>query len=87
MKFAPAIITLSGALALAACDQADEDTYVDAADTGETTVVTEEVPVTVPAEDGTTTTEDGSRLTIDGKDVDATIGTDGVKADIKVDGD
>ena len=80
-----AIPVLALGLALGACSETEApegdgtETVVEPTAT-ETTVVTEEVPVEVPA-----TTEEGSSVRIDGSDVDATISEDGVQADIKVD--
>ena len=81
-----AIPALAAALALGACaeanaPEADDDTA--AADTADTTVITPTATETVVAEP--VETEEGSSLTIDGKDVDATVSEDGVKADVQVD--
>lgn len=88
MKLTPSLAALAGALALMACGETEEADYTEetaapAAD--DTTVITREVPVEVPADDGTSSDADGSKLTIDGRDLDATISEDSVKADIKVD--
>ena len=80
-----AIPALAAALALAACGDADAPETADTAatETADTTVITPTATETVAAEP--TETDEGSSVTIDGQDVDATVGEDGVKADIKVD--
>lgn len=83
-----AIPALVAALALGACGETAAPTD-ETATVEETTVVTPTATETVVVDDdaatATVTTEDGSSVSIDGKDVDATVGEDGVKAEIKVD--
>lgn len=90
MKFA--IPALAAALALSACAEANAPEADDAAAAGDTTVITPTATETVVAEPdpavttpAVTTPAEGTTLTIDGKDVDATVSTDGVDAKIKVD--
>ncbi|WP_370190829.1 hypothetical protein [Qipengyuania sp.] len=80
-----AIPALAAALALAACGEADTAETADTAatDTADTTVITPTATETVVAEPADAA--EGSSVTIDGKDVDATISEDGVKADVNVD--
>lgn len=79
-----AIPALAAALALGACGEtAPEATDTAATDTADTTVITPTATETVVAEP--VETEEGSSLTIDGQDVDATIGEDGVEANVEVD--
>lgn len=82
-----AIPTLSAALALAACAEANAPAADDAAATDgtDTTVITPTATETVVAEPVPVDGEDGSSVTIDGADVDATISEDGVQADVNVD--
>lgn len=92
-----AIPALAASLALAACGDANTPAEAEAngeaamtasPDTGGTTVVTPTATETVVVDDTTgatvDTTGNGSSVTIDGRDVDATVGEDGVKAKIKV---
>lgn len=79
-----AFAALAGSIALAACTPAEETTEVEPAETGDTTIINEAPdaadPVVVDEAD-----PEGSSLTIDGGDVDATVGEDGVQADIDID--
>ena len=82
-----AIPALVASLALGACGDHAAPTD-ETAPVEENTVVTPAATETVVVDDGadvTVGTEDGSSVTVDGKDVDATVGEDGVKAEIKVD--
>ena len=82
-----AIPALVAALALGACGDAANapaDETATEAPVEETTVITPTATETVVVEDDGVT-EEGSSVTVDGKDVDATVGEDGVKAEIKVD--
>ena len=77
-----AIPALAAAIALGACAEANApaDEGTDGTDTVvvEEPAATETTVVTEPAMEG----ETGSSVTIDGADVDATIGEDGIQADI-----
>ncbi|MFW2348925.1 hypothetical protein [Qipengyuania sp.] len=82
-----ALPALAAALALAACGEADAPETADTAatDSADTTVITPTATETVVPDEPTDTATEGSSVTIDGGDVDATVGEDGVKADINVD--
>ena len=89
-----ALPALAAALALAACGDRDpaanaeaEEAMTATPDTGGTTVAAPppSEAVVTGADAGTTATTDGSNVTINGRDVDATVGEDGVKARINVD--
>ena len=75
-----AIPAVAAALALAACDQSETTVEGDEVATAPAPTATETAVVAAPVEG-----DEGSSITIDGGDVDATIGEDGVKADIKID--
>ena len=83
-----AIPALAAAIALGACAEANapeaEDTA--ATDGTDTTIITPTATETVVAEPAEPIEgEDGSSLTIDGGDVDATVGEDGIDAEVQVD--
>ncbi|TMM46155.1 hypothetical protein [Qipengyuania marisflavi] len=83
------IPALAAGLALAACDSPDAVVVDETAGT-DGTVATTTAPApnateTVVVDDTGMAPAEGNNVTIDGKDVDATIGEDGVKAKIKID--
>ena len=89
-----ALPALALGLALGACS--DADTTATADDAANTAGVAASAPAADPApvagdapadgaDNGTTLSTDGNSVSIDGKDVDATVGEDGVEAKVKID--